>query len=384
MKKIILYIQTALKTGCCRFSLFCLCPALVLYFLILPLQSNAQDTRDSVSPSVQRTSKEYGLFETDSILDITLSGNVRELLNDRSDNPKDHPFHLKYRKADNGLVSVPIEARTRGNFRRQKGNCYYPPILLQFPKGDSKKSSIFKENKKLKLVMPCRGDQSVIHEWLVYRLYNIITPKSFRARLVKVKLEDSKSNKEVKSFYGMFQEEEKQMAERNGVIPDKRKLRPEQIETNSFLTLAMFEYLIGNTDWSIQFLHNIKLITSGSGSAPTAVPYDFDMSGIVNTTYAKPAEELNMRSVRHRRYRGYCIQDMKKFDDVFEQFNKLKIDIYSLYTNCSLLDAKYIKSTVNFLDEFYNTINDANEAKKEFEYPCFKHGTGHIVIKGLK
>jgi len=348
---------------------YCLSSALVLCFLFLPFNGNAQ---------------EKGLFETDSILEITLSGSVRELLNDRSDNPKDHPFHLIYKKADNGLVSVPVEARTRGNFRKQKGNCYYPPILLQFPKGDGKKTSIFKEYKKIKLVMPCRGDQSILHEWLVYRLYNIITPKSFRARLVKVKLEDIKSKKEVTPFYGFLLEDEKQMAKRNGDISVKWKLRPEQIETNSFLTLAVFEYLIGNTDWSIQFLHNIKLITADSVSAANAVPYDFDLSGIVNSSYARPAEELNIRHVRHRRYRGYCIKDMKRFDGVIELYNKKKEDIYSLYTNCSLVDAKYIKSTVKFLDEFYATINNADEVKNEFEYPCHKHGTGHIVIKGLK
>jgi hypothetical protein len=358
------------------------CFALGVFFFS-PLCGNAQEIKDSASRGIQQASGKKGLFDSDSILEISLKGNVRELLNDRSDNPRDHPFHLVYKGEDSSLISVPVEAKTRGNFRRQKGNCFYPPILLQFPKGEIKKSSIFKENKKLKLVMPCRGDQSIIHEWLVYRLYNLVTPKSFRARLVKVKLEDNKNSKDAKPFYGMLLEEEKQMAERNGDIPDKRKLRPEQIETNSFITLAVFEYLIGNTDWSIQFLHNIKLISNSSGSAPIAVPYDFDMSGIVNTNYAMPAEELNMRSVRHRRYRGYCIQDMKKYDETIALYNKLKEEIYSLYTKCSLLDGKYIKSTVNFLDEFYATINDADEVKSEFEYPCYKHGTGHIVIKGL-
>ncbi|HXB30613.1 MAG TPA: hypothetical protein VNW49_12385 [Puia sp.] len=360
---------------------YCLRLMLGLFFFS-PLHDYNQEIRDSVS-AVPQNPRENGLFDSYNVLEISLKGNVRELLNDRSDNPRNHPFHLIYKGEDSSLISVPVEAKTRGNFRKQKGNCSHPPVLLQFPKGDIKKSSIFKDNKKLKLVMPCRGDQSVIHEWLVYRLYNLITPKSFRARLVKVKLEDSKNNKEVKPFYGMLLEEEKQMAERNGDIPDKRKLRPEEIETNSFITLAVFEYLIGNTDWSIQFLHNIKLISNSSGSAPIAVPYDFDMSGIVNTFYAKPAEELNMRSVRHRRYRGYCILDMKKYDESIALYNKLKEDIYSLYTKCSLLDAKYIKSTVNFLNDFYTTINDAKEVKNEFEYPCYKHGTGHIVIKGL-
>ena len=360
------------------------CPVLALCFLFFPLKGNTQEAKDSVSFAVHYASQEKGLFETDKILEITLSGNVRALLNDRSDNSENHPLRLTYRRDDSSVISVPVEAKTRGNFRKLKENCYYPPILLQFPKGDALKTSIFKKDKKLKLVMPCRGDQYIIYEWLVYRLYNLITPKSFRARLVSVKLDDSKSKKGAAPFYGLLLEGEKQMAERNGTIPVKRKLRPEQTETSSFLTMAVFEYLIGNTDWSVQYLQNIKLISVDSGSVPTTVPYDFDMSGIVNTPYARPAEELNMKSVSERRYRGYCIQDMKRFDKAIELFNERKNNIYSMYTNCPLLDVKYLKSTIKFLDEFYATINNANAIKKEFGYPCDKNGTGNVVIKGLR
>jgi hypothetical protein len=363
---------------------YCLCSVLALCYLFLPLKGNTQAAKDSVSLAVQHASQEKSLFETDKILEITLSGNIRELLNDRSGNPENHPLRLTYRGEDSSVISVPVEAKTRGNFRRLRENCYYPPILLHFPKGDAKKSSIFKEDSKLKLVMPCRGDQYIIYEWLVYRLYNIITPKSFRAKLVRVKLENNKTNKDAAPFYGILLEEEKQMCERNGTISVKMKLMPEQTETSSFLIMAMFEYLIGNTDWSVQYMQNIKLITVDSNSVPATVPYDFDMSGIVNSPYARPAEELKMNSCRERRYRGYCMLDMKQFDSAIELFNKRKEDIYSVYTNCSLLDAKYIKSTLKFLDEFYATINNPKAVKKEFGYPCDKNGTGNVVIKGLK
>ncbi len=98
--------------------------------------------------------------------------------------------------------------------------------------------------------MPCQGEQYIIREWLVYKLYNLITPKSFRARLVKIKLEDEKDKKHPSPFYGMLLEEEQQMAKRNGSVSINKKLRPEQTDNNSFLTMAVFEYLIGNTDWS--------------------------------------------------------------------------------------------------------------------------------------
>ena len=94
------------------------------------------------------------------------------------------------------------------------------------------------------------------------------------------------------------------------------------------------------------------------------MPYDFDHSGIVNAPYAHPAEELLMRSVQERRYRGYCIKDLKVFEKPIALFNRLKDDIYNLYTKCNLLDEKYIKSVTKYLDEFYATINDPKSLAK--------------------
>jgi hypothetical protein len=131
-------------------------------------------------------------------------------------------------------------------------------------------------------------------------------------------------------------------------------------------------------------MQNIKLVASDSTAVPFAVAYDFDHAGIVNASYARPAEELRMSSIRERRYRGYCISDMKIFDPVFAVYNKLKPAVYSLYSDCALLDEKYKKATIKFLDEFYETINDPRQVQKEFGYPCDKDGTGNVVIKGLR
>lgn len=330
------------------------------------------------------SSHENGLFGTDKILEITISGNVKELLNDRSDNPKDHPMNILYKEEDGAEVSLTADLKTRGHFRRLKGNCTYPPLQINFTKNDTLKSSVFKGQNKLKLVMPCTGDKYVIREWMVYKLYNLITPQSFGARLVKITLINTKSNKTESPFYGILLEDEDQMAERNGGISVTRKMQPNMTEPGSFLTMAVFEYLIGNTDWSVQYMQNIKLVASDSMAVPVAVAYDFDHSGMVSTPYAKPAEELLMSSVRERRYRGYCTGDMKTFDPVIALYNKLKPEIYVLYQDCILLDEKYIKATLKYFDEFYETINDPKKVQTEFGYPCDKNGTGNVVIKGLR
>lgn len=341
-----------------------------LFFLGLPENADCQPVK--------------GLFDTDTVLNITLSGNLRELLNDRSENPQYHPLLVLYKNEENTEISIAATAKTRGHFRKLSENCFYPPLLLHFPESDTLKSSVFKEQNKIKLVMPCKGDNYIIREWLIYKLYNLVTDESFRARLTRITMDDIKNNKKPAPFYGILLEEEEQMAKRNKNVPVKLKIKPEQTEPDAFLKMAVFEYLIGNTDWSVQYLQNIKLIARDSVSVPSAVPYDFDHAGIVNAPYARPAEELKMNSVRERRYRGYCAEDMKKFDSIIALYNSLKKDIYNLYTGCLLLDSKYINTTVKYLDEFYATINNPAALYKEFSYPCNKNGTGNVVIKGLR
>ena len=325
-----------------------------------------------------------GLFENDKPLEITLSGNLKELMNDRAEESKYHPIAVSYMAENNSEISINAEAKTRGHFRKLKGNCLYPPLLIHFTKSDTLSHSVFEKQDKIKLVMPCQGDDYVVREWLVYKLYNIVTPNSFRARLVKVILKNTKTGKAESSFYGILLEEENQAAHRNGLVSITKKLRPEQTEQGAFLMTAVFEYLIGNTDWSVQYMQNIKFFAVDSTVVPTAVAYDFDHAGLVDAPYARPAEELEMSSTRERRYRGYCMTDMKVFDPVVTFYNQVKKDIYAVYTDCTLIDEKYKKATVKFLDEFYATINNPAKLKKEFEYPCDKNGTGNVIIGGMK
>ena len=335
--------------------------------------------------ALSQSATEKKLFESDEVLEITLNGNFRDALNDRTGKPQKHAMFLSCNIEGKSEKPIPVEIQARGNFRRKKENCTYPPLWIHFPKDGSQQSTVFSEQIKTKLVMPCMNDEYVIREWLVYKIYNLISPLSFRARLIKLKPEDSKTKKQIQPFYAMMLEEEKQMADRNNMFAIEQILRPEQTQTESYLVMAVFEYLIGNTDWSVQYLHNIKLLAPEANAVPPlTVPYDFDLAGIVDAPYAHPAEELQMSSVRERRYRGYCVPEPKLFESVIARFNSLKNDIYSIYNNCKLLDAKYIKATIQYLDEFYITINNPKAWQKDFSYPCDKKGTGNIVIKGLK
>jgi hypothetical protein len=328
---------------------------------------------------------EKGLFDSTGILRVKLRGDLRALMNDRSDGARKLPLSLLYTPAGSAEISIPVEARSRGHFRKMKSNCRYPPLLLHFPKGEGPhRRSIFREQRKLKLVMPCAGDEYVVREYLVYKLYNLFTPLSFRARLISLTLEDGAGKTTESPFYGILLEEEAQMAQRNGMSSLKKGLKPRQLQQEVFLTMAVFEYLIGNTDWSVQYLQNVKLLVADAHNLPIPVPYDFDHAGIVQAPYARPAEELQMRSTRERRYRGHCMSDLKPFETVLARFNALKKELYHTYESCALLDAKYLKSTLRFLDEFYETINTPKAWQRDFTYPCDPAGTGNIVIRGLR
>ena len=356
--------------------------SMALFFGGMQLTSYGQQAGNSMAKMTVETGK--NLFESDSVLDLVLSGDIRKLLDDRSDKPDAHRVNVRYTSADGSIVELGAEAKTRGHFRKQQGVCTYPPLSLQFTSSETFTNSIFQNQQKIKLVMPCQGDEYVVREWLVYKIYNLISAKSFKARLVRLTLEEQKSKKTGSGFYGILLEEENQLATRNNAIAVTRKLSPNEVDVPSYLNMTMFQYLIGNTDWSVQYLQNIKLLAKDYLAIPIAVPYDFDHAGIVNTPYAFPAEELLMSSVKERRYRGYCIKDMAVFAPSIAFFNQIKPAVYKLYTPNNLLDEKYIKSTVKYLDEFYATINNPENFKKEFSYPCDPNGTGDVIIKGLK
>jgi hypothetical protein len=325
------------------------------------------------------------LFEDTSLLRIELKGNVRAVMDDRGDVPVFHPLTLTYRNESGQDMTIPVQVKTRGHFRKARENCSYPPLLISFPGKDSIHSTAFEGQAKLKLVMPCKDDSYVVKEWLVYKLYNIVSPKSFRARLVRLILNDEQHKKQTPPLFGILLEDESQVAERNNLVLVNRKLlRPEATEHKNFINMAVFEYMIGNTDWSVQYLQNIKLLAKDSTEIPLTVPYDFDHAGIVSPPYALPAEELQMSSVRERRYRGFCVGDISRFDQTIALFNSLKDQFYAVYTSCSYLDAKSIRTITEYLDAFYKTINNPKEVKKEFLYPCDPNGTGNVVIKGLR
>ncbi|NGP77393.1 hypothetical protein G3570_12165 [Balneolaceae bacterium YR4-1] len=321
------------------------------------------------------SSYSYPLFESDEALEITMEMDMRRVLRDRGDETDYHPLLVTWNSEDGEVRQVEARVKVRGNFRRQRENCRFPPLRMRFEK-ETVEGTVFEGQKKLKLVTHCQTRRSqyqqyVLQEYLIYRAYSLLTDKSFRVRLVKVTYVDSEKRDEPFTRYNFILEDEDKMAERlGGRIVEVENVHPDVTDYDLSNRLAIFQYMMGNTDWSIPALHNIKLVLPIGGQTPYAIPYDFDWSGIINTRYAEPNPILNIRTVRQRLFRGFC-RSPEVFRAEFSFFNRHKSAIYALYRDLTPpLEQDEFEQATEYLDDFYAIINDPDEAEDEIIDEC--------------
>lgn len=350
---------------------------MILFFPVTLLIADPALAQEALSvPGVAETdSATYSLFGEDEPLEILLEMDLGKVLNDRGDEPDYHPLQVRFTDPLSGPLVLEAQVRVRGNSRKQRDNCPFPPLRLNFKK-DQLDGTIFDGQDKLKLVTHCRTnrsnyEQNALQEYLVYKAYNLFTKKSFRVRLLNITYSDERGNKDPISRYGFLIEDEDHLAERlGGRIIDVNNVHPNQTDQELSILLPLFQFMIGNTDWSIPGLHNIKLVIPEEGGAPSPVPYDFDMSGIVNTPYAKPPAILNISSVTERVFRGFC-QSPGEYQKAFAEFNRLKDTIYELYIDHSpLLEDKELHQSIGYLDDFFVIINDERKSNRKVIDAC--------------
>lgn len=324
------------------------------------------------------------LFGTEEVLNISLNGDIRRLMRDRGDDPDYHELELRV-GPEYEDESLNVRVRVRGNFRRLRKNCDTPPLKFNFKKHEPADTSVFAGHKELKLVVPCQGEEYVIREYLTYKLYQLFTDQSFRVRLVQIAFNDTKRDRLTEAQYGFLIEDKDLLASRlNATLMEPKNVRPEMVEPEAFFRMSVFAYMIGNTDWSVQYLHNMELLFLNDEKIYVTVPYDFDLVGLVSSPYAEPAEALKLRSVQDRLYRGYCLEDLSVLEPTFEQFQELKPAVFRTVTQNELLEPDFIGFAEDYLNDFYATISDENEKQRAFSYPCDANGTGNVVISGMQ
>lgn len=339
----------------------------IVFFMLLCLGYFSADAQD------YSIGKAKPLFQSHGVVNITIRGDLKATLDDVGDNRREHLAFVEYVDgADTVVLNVKLE--TRGNFRRDPDNCVFPPLKINFKK-DQVKGTLFEGLDKVKLVTHCRPNsrayrQYVVGEYLVYRVYNILTDTNLRVRPFFVQYVDEPSGKRTQESFAFMIEPDDAFADRIGAEEIKQKyLFQDSTRYQHMSRLAMFQYFVGNTDWAVSTLHNIKLFSTDPDKPPYAIPYDFDWCGVINTIYARPQPDFELESVSDRLFRGYC-RTREQLQVQFDYFKAKKNEIYSLYENFDILRKRQRKDALNYYDDFYDIIDNEGMVRVEFMENC--------------
>ena len=315
-------------------------------------------------------------FATEAPLELKLTGPFGELGRNPEDRPE-HPAVIEFSGPDGEPMSLDIEIRIRGNSRVRE--CQYPPLSLDFPRSQTT-GTVFEGQNRLKLAVLCRNGNAhlgyLAQEFLIYRMFNLLTDRSFRVRWATVQYLDTSARRpEPRLAPAFLIEEDWELAERLGMdVIDIEEIDPDALDTAHTALISVFQYLIGNTDWSVilgppgeNCCHNGKVIGRGDGPY-YVVPYDFDNSGLINAAYAVPSEVLGITRVTQRVYRGFCRWN-PALPDVIAELNRQRDRMMSVFES-ELLDDRPRRSALEFLNESFEVINDPEDLEDRIYGSC--------------
>ena len=317
------------------------------------------------------------LFDSDAILPIVLELPVDDVLRHARAKPQ-VDGRLSYHRPDGAPVALDVTVTTRGKSRLEQ--CRYPPLRVNLKKKQVA-STLFAGQNKLKLVTPCRLSATfsryLAQEYATYKAYNVLTDYSFRVRMVDVTFRDSNGRRDDKTHEAFLIESLGEVAARQDMKPVKtRAVRISQLDPEQLGIMTLFQYMIANTDWSARrgpagedCCHNSKVIGPPNEAAGWVVlPYDFDQAGLINTSYAVPSEQLPIRRVRQRLYRGYC-RNIGQLGNTIALFNERRGAIEAVIGNAAARPQDN-RSALKYLDAFYDTINDPGKRQKRIVDAC--------------
>ena len=318
------------------------------------------------------------LFSRYDTVEIRIEGPIRTLMRERPDE-EELDARLSYVDATGQRVDLSLEMRTRGNYRRQERTCPFAPLRLDLKKSEVE-GTLFAGQDKLKLVTHCRNamqyEQAVIREYLTYRMFNVLTDLSYRVRPLTVTYVDTERGGRENTRFGFVIESKERLAARTGLtVLDIEQGDVATLDPAYASLVSVFQYFAGNTDYSLirgahgeRCCHNATLMSDGAGRV-FAVPYDFDMSGLVDARYATPNPALNLRSNRDRLYRGHCEYN-DQLPVTLDAIQRHEAELYALIDNEPRLIGSSRKGMTRFLNRFFDTIADPGAVDDEFVREC--------------
>jgi len=296
-------------------------------------------------------------LNTTEILTVTVKMAVDSLMIHKK-TAKSFPAKISYVDNTGMVLNRTIKVSPRGRSRRKA--CDFPPLKIKFCKKELTASGLSKAHKSLKLVTHCNDEkgalQNVMEEYLAYKVYNELTNSSLKVQLIKINYEDTDSGNKFKRF-GILIEDIDELAERlGGKEVEGFNKTIDQFDNQLMNTFAMFQYMIGNEDWRIEYQRNIKFIEKEGLDKLIPVPYDFDASGLVSATYAKPDRDLRLQSVQQRAFMGIFNSKAERTETV-AFFNAKQANIYQMIADFKPLNRVTRSKVIAYFDAFYEIIN---------------------------
>ncbi|WP_430814591.1 hypothetical protein [Carboxylicivirga sp. RSCT41] len=333
-----------------------------LSFLFQGNVSSAHVATDSLYPS---------FFSNEEILKVSLHFDVTTHIRKKSEEYCDGKIVIYDAPADSSTFNV--RCRARGNNR--KDICFFPPVMLNF-----KPDTLFTTDgylAKLKLVTHCVNskiyEEYMLEEYLIYKLWELVSPYALRTRLLDVTYYDIGARGKNYRSKGFFIEPLYMMTERTNTIEiEGEYFHDAVINSLDADRVAFFCYMIGNTDWRIKSGHNIKFIkpVDDSREEVTAIPYDFDHAGLVNASYANPAEWSSAESVTDRDYTGRCRDYDDNYYQLIKEFMAVEEDVYKTILNFEHLEPRKRKAIYKYVVAFYKELKKPEAFIRNIRSSC--------------
>jgi hypothetical protein len=262
--------------------------------------------------SLRATSSWFNSLPATEVSELTIHTDLGALLGQRPGAEEEQPGLLTLVRPDGSTEVWEVDVELRGKFRRR--TCDFPPLKLNFSKQQLRDRG-FADFDKFKLVTHCLddrqvGEEQLLRELAVYRMYEALSPYSYRTRLLRVNYVDAAGQVSRIKRYAFLIEPTRELANRLGAEECENCINPSPTELDLVVEnrQAVFQYLIGNVDYSLPMARNIKLFRQADGRLLT-VPYDFDYSGMVKAIYVLADPDLGQTSIRDRIFLGLSSTD---------------------------------------------------------------------------
>jgi AAA family ATP:ADP antiporter len=326
-----------------------------------PLERPAETT------AVQSIFAERAPLELELVFDET-----RFCRNPQSAACDDAPGTLRYRTAAGEAHVIAVKLRARGRWREDSADCRLPALFVFFDAATAA-GTPFAGESMLPLTTHCRDapsyEQNVLEEYLAYRIYELFSAKSLRTRLAQITYRSSDDSVRSTRRYAFFTEHFNALAARqSAAVWRTDAVDPRLFDAHEIATLAVFQYLIGNTDWSAVYPHNIMTLRTPEG-AVTAVPFDFDYSGLVAAAYAGPPPGLRIHTVKQRVFRGFC-EPRPDWSAVFAAFTAQHHAIATLAAEIPGLDPRDRTRALAYIESFYAVLDSPERRTARIEETC--------------